>query len=84
MKTRKRLNGSFATYKDKDGHYHTEVSELAKTLVNWGNFPKFVGDNKAMEISILARAYIAADKCIKKMKRDHAKELKKRTPSDAY
>lgn len=35
-----------------------DLKKLAEIYSNWGNVPKVLGDKKAMEISLLAKAYL--------------------------
>lgn len=55
---RKYIKGTFATYIAADGMHTVIVPELAKKLLKWGDIPMRISDSRAMEISILADAYL--------------------------
>ena len=62
MKQNKKAIGSWASYQDEKDKslWRCDVDELAKTIFKngWGNIPKTLNDKKAMEICILAEAYL--------------------------
>lgn len=61
MKKKIKRRGSFASYRDhKDKTlWRCDVEEMAKHLSqNWGNIPRSLGNTKAMEIHLLALAYL--------------------------
>lgn len=62
MKQNKKARGSWASYQDEKDKslWKCDVDELAKTIFKngWGDMPKTLNNKKAMEICILAEAYI--------------------------
>jgi hypothetical protein len=56
---KRKINGTTASYKTKiKGEYKCDLIMLAKAYSELGNVPKSIGDKKAMEISLLSRAYL--------------------------
>ena len=58
----KHIKGTFGTvYNPMTEESFVDLELVAKTLAeNWGNIPKYLGDRKAYEIHLLARAYLIA------------------------
>lgn len=54
----RKIRGSTASYRSKNGMNRCDLNELAKKYANYGNVPKTIGDIRAMEISLLAIAYL--------------------------
>lgn len=61
MTSKKLLRGSFATYRTREhGQVFnmTNLEELCKVLLNWGNLPRNLNNKKAMELSCLAEHWL--------------------------
>lgn len=55
----KKIKNSFATYIDLTTlNNECDLIEVSNILLNWGNIPKTLGDVRAFEIALLARAYL--------------------------
>ena len=64
----KKIKHSFASYRAGDRNY-CDLNKLAKTLVNWGdNIPSKINDTKAVELALLAEAFIVQEKALQKIK----------------
>ena len=60
----KKIKHSFGTiYNPMTMESFVEVEDVAEFLSkNWGNIPKYLNDTRAMEIHLLARAYLSSQK----------------------
>jgi hypothetical protein len=60
--TRVKARGSWASYRDEKDKtlWRCDLDEMATSIVNggWGNVPISLSNKKAMEIFILAEAYL--------------------------
>jgi len=67
-KNRTKIKHSFASYRfEKDGEIFNEsnLTEVAKALVNWGEIPRTLNDTRAYELALLARRYIDMEEKLK-------------------
>lgn len=55
---KKYIRGSTATKRDTAGDCTTDIKSLAKSYLCWGDIPRYIGDVRAFEISLLAQAYL--------------------------
>jgi hypothetical protein len=57
-----KAKGSWASYRDENHNdiWRVDVDEMASTIVQqgWGMFPQRIGNKRAMELCILAEAYL--------------------------
>jgi len=58
-----KLRGTWASYRDeKDKNlFRCNPDEMATKIIKdgWGNFPRVIGNKRAMELCILAEAYLS-------------------------
>lgn len=61
---KEKLRHSTASYvvNGKKKLFRCDVDELAREYINWGEVPLRLNDIKAMEISLLAKAYLKLKK----------------------
>lgn len=69
-----KAKGSWASYRDEKDKsvWRVDLDEMASKIIKdgWGNFPQRIGDKRAMELCILAEAYLKyRDKDKMKIKR---------------
>lgn len=59
----KKAKGSWASYQDKKDKtlWRCDLDEMASKIIKdgWGNFPQKIGNKRAMEICLLAEAYLS-------------------------